>query len=87
MVRTQIQLPDALYRRAKHFGAEKEMSLAEMTRRGLELLLDRYPSAGKKSPRPWKFPTFKSGLKVELTKLREILAEEREKHALRGLNP
>ena len=41
MIRTQIQLPDDLYRRAKRFGAAREMSLAEMTRRGLELLLDR----------------------------------------------
>jgi hypothetical protein len=44
MVRTQIQLPDALYERAKQFAADREMSLAELARRGLELLLERYPS-------------------------------------------
>lgn len=45
MNRTQIQLPDALYERAKAFAAEREISLAEVIRKGLELLLDRYPAA------------------------------------------
>lgn len=86
MTKTQVQLPDELYRRAKRFGADKEMSLAEMTRRGLELLLDRYPSQEKKESHDWKPPTFKSGLKVDPLKLRDILAEEQELHAMRGLS-
>ena len=44
MNRTQIQLPDELYARAKAFASRREISLAEVTRRGLELFLDRYPS-------------------------------------------
>ena len=44
MKRTQIQLPDELYQRAKAFAAQRELSLAEVTRRGLELFLDRFPS-------------------------------------------
>ena len=44
MTRTQIQLPDELYQRAKAFAAQRELSLAEVTRRGLELFLDRFPS-------------------------------------------
>jgi len=36
MVRTQIQLPDELYREAKRIAEEQEISLAEVLRRGLE---------------------------------------------------
>ena len=43
MTRTQIQLPDELYERAKRFGSARELSLAEMTRRGLEMFLARFP--------------------------------------------
>ncbi len=76
MTRTQIQLPDDLYRRAKQFGEEREMSLAEMTRRGLELLLSRYPAA-EKARQPWKLPKIDGGqLQVSLEQLHEIAAEE-----------
>jgi hypothetical protein len=44
MIRTQIQLPDALYREVKRVAAEREMSLAELVRRGLETVLSRFPS-------------------------------------------
>jgi hypothetical protein len=55
MIRTQIQLPDALYRAAKEFAERKEWSLAELVRRGLEGILCRYP--GKPSTRDeWKLP-------------------------------
>lgn len=36
MTRTQIQLPDDLYQRAKAFAAQRELSLAEVTLPGLE---------------------------------------------------
>lgn len=39
MTRTQIQLPDELYRRAKEVAEAREVSLAELIRNGLELLL------------------------------------------------
>jgi hypothetical protein len=39
MVRTQIQLPDELYGKARQLAEEKEISLAEVVRRGLEHLL------------------------------------------------
>jgi hypothetical protein len=78
MIRTQIQLPDELYQRAKRFAAEREMSLAEMTRRGLELLLDRYPSAGTRS-KPWSLPRVNGGgLKVALAALHDIAAQDEE---------
>lgn len=42
MVRTQIQLPDALYAQAKRLAEREEMSLAELVRRGLEHMLRVY---------------------------------------------
>ena len=81
MIRTQIQLPDDLYRRAKQFGEEREMSLAELTRRGLELLLNRYPRTEK--AQQWQLPKVDGGgLKVPLEGLREIAAEDEESSAL-----
>jgi hypothetical protein len=44
MVRTQIQLPDELYRRVKQFAAQREWSLAEVVRRSIEEMFDRYPA-------------------------------------------
>jgi hypothetical protein len=43
MTRTQIQLPDELYKRAKALSEEREISLAEIARRGIELFLARFP--------------------------------------------
>jgi len=75
MTRTQIQLPDELYKRAKRFGEEREISLAEMTRRGLEMFLDRYPPSTSK--KEWKLPVFDSGgLKVPLESLRDVIIED-----------
>lgn len=62
MIKTQIQLPDALYREAKRVAEEREMSLAEVVRRGLEYITQAYPAlAGKKED--WKLPgPFKLGV-------------------------
>lgn len=76
MTRTQIQLPDELYERAKTFAATREISLAEMTRRGLELFLARFPEevASKKA---WKLPTVRSGgIKVPLEKVKDLARDE-----------
>jgi hypothetical protein len=72
MVRTQIQLPDEIYRRAKKIAKKKEISLAEVTRRGIELFLDRYPE--ETTPRPsWKIPTADPGkIKVFLHSLKDF---------------
>lgn len=46
MTKTQIQVPEDLYREIKSFAQAREWSLAETFRRGAELLLevyDRYP--------------------------------------------
>lgn len=54
MVRTQIQLPDALYDKAKRVAREREMSLAEVVRRGVEYITQVYlPVTGSE---PWSPP-------------------------------
>ena len=54
MIKTQIQLPDALYQEAKRVAAEYEMSFAEVVRRSLERALPAYPPrvAGWEPPEP-----------------------------------
>jgi hypothetical protein len=55
MIRTQIQLPDELYREVKRVAAEREMSLAELVRRGLEIILSRFP-AHPEARATWELP-------------------------------
>jgi hypothetical protein len=42
MIKTQVQIPDQLYREAKQVAAEYEMSFAEVVRRGLERITAEY---------------------------------------------
>lgn len=55
MVRTQIQLPDALYARAKRIAKRHEISLAELVRRGLEHMVHLFP-ADPLERVDWKLP-------------------------------
>lgn len=84
MRKTQIQLPDALYARAKHFAIEKEMSLAEVTRRSLEQFLDRYPASGQ-GTKEWSLPIVDGGgpIRISAGKLKQILADEESLRSLR----
>jgi hypothetical protein len=43
MIKTQIQLPDELYRELKRLAEAKEWSLAETLRRAAEQFLARHP--------------------------------------------
>lgn len=43
MIKTQVQIPDELYREAKRVAAQYEMSFAEVVRRSLERTLPSYP--------------------------------------------
>ena len=57
MTRTQIQLPDDIYARAKKVAEAREVSLAELTREGLEYILSVYepdPAADWQLPKPRK---------------------------------
>ena len=56
MIRTQVQLPDSLYRDAKRIAQEQDMTLAEVVRRGLEHMVRIYP--GRDAPTDsWQPPT------------------------------
>ena len=55
MIKTQIQLPDELYRRVKAFAEQREWSLAETFRRAVEQMFERYPSTSER-PNAWKVP-------------------------------
>jgi hypothetical protein len=54
MIKTQVQLPDELYRAAKELAARKEWSLAETVRRGLEHVLCLFPEPV--SAEKWELP-------------------------------
>ncbi|MHB1310230.1 MAG: antitoxin [Limisphaerales bacterium] len=43
MIKTQVQIPEGLYREAKRVAEEYEMSFAEVVRRSLERTLPAYP--------------------------------------------
>ena len=57
MIKTQVQIPDELFEKAKQVVASKEWSFAEIVRRGLEQMVLRHPESGtRKSPGPWRLP-------------------------------
>lgn len=65
MIRTQVQLPDGLYRDAKRIAQEQEMTLAEVVRRGLEHMVRVYPGRGAAAgdwqpPRPRRLGPFRA---------------------------
>ena len=65
MVKTQIQLPDELYREAKRVAREREVSFAEVVRRGLEYITRVYPPArdradGWSPPAPRRMGAFQA---------------------------
>jgi hypothetical protein len=83
MTRTQIQLPDELYKRARRVADQRELSLAEMTRRGLELFLARFPEAAAPET-GWSLPKVNAGgLKVPLAQIRDIAADDESARSLR----
>ena len=55
MIKTQISLPDQLYRDLKRLALAKEWSLAETLRRGAERLLEAYPPP-EATDRAWRLP-------------------------------
>ena len=55
MVKTQVQIPDHLFREAKRLAEENEMSFAEVVRRGLEEIIRHHPP-GRAPIGVWKPP-------------------------------
>lgn len=56
MVRTQIQLPDYLYKEVKRIAEERELSLAELARRGLEYVVSVSLPVRDGRKGKWKIP-------------------------------
>jgi len=80
MTNTQIQPPDDLYRRVKHFAGQRECSMAETFRRGVEQLLDVY----QQCPIPadeWHPPTPRNlgWKKLSTREMHELAQEDMEK--------
>jgi len=55
MIRTQVQFPDELYQRLKRLAEERELSLAEVLRRGAEYMLNVYPPV-EETAEAWRLP-------------------------------
>ncbi len=77
MIRTQIQIPTDLYNRAKQLSKEREVSLADLIRKGLEIIVDG--SALRQSVKSWNPPILKNrGWKLKSQEeLQEILMKDR----------
>lgn len=56
MIKTQVQIPDELFERAKKVAAAKEWSFAELVRRGLEQMTLRHPLTESLEVPAWKLP-------------------------------
>ncbi len=68
MTRTQIYLPDTLYRDVREFAKFQEVSVAELVRRGLEMLLRTTAPAAARTAAPpqWEMPKIRRlGLKAD----------------------
>lgn len=73
MIKTQVQLPDELYHKAKAIADQREWSLAEVVRRGLEYMALTYPV--RASAKQWVLPVLKSGdfrLNIDQLDLKEL---------------
>ena len=81
MIKTQIQLPDRLYREAKRVAEEREMSLAEVLRRGVEYITRVYPPLSATEGQAWSIPKAvhtKLRRGVTLDSLRDLAAADEE---------
>lgn len=81
MIKTQIQLPDFLYREVKRVAREREMSLAEVLRRGVEYITRVYPPLSLPHERAWHIPRavhtrIRRGVTLEA--LRDLAASDEE---------
>lgn len=64
MVKTQVQMPDALYAEAKRIAEQYEMSLAEVVRRGLERIIPSYPDR-RTQGETWELPRLQLDLRED----------------------
>ena len=58
MLRTQIQLPEPLFKQIKRIAAQRDWSLAEFVRRGMEAYLQTCPEPGAAGAK-WALPVLR----------------------------
>jgi hypothetical protein len=58
MTRTQIQLPEPLFQRLKKIALQRDWSVAELIRRGMEIYVQSCPE-GNSPPTPWAMPVLR----------------------------
>jgi len=73
MTRTQIQLPEPLFRHLKRIAGERDWSLAELVRRGMEAYVRTCPELTEKR-KQWTMPVLR-GSGGHLADPSEICAE------------
>jgi len=80
MTKTQIQVPEELYREIKSFAKAREWSLAETFRRGAELLLEVYDANPLGSASPWVPPlsTTVGWMGLSAAQLRDVAFQDAE---------
>lgn len=78
MIKTQVQIPDDLYRAAKRVARERELSLAEVMRRGLEYIVTVYPTLDEE---PWELPQVNEGAgpTISLADIQQAREEDQDK--------
>lgn len=82
MTKTQISVPDELYEKAKKIARDKEWSLAEVFRRGLEYMASTHLDSTEESE--WELPVISCGpgsLK-SAEELKALIEHERETYLL-----
>lgn len=85
MTKTQIQLPDPLYRELKRIAGEQDWSLAEVLRRGAEYVVRCYPGRGQ-DREGWELPAGSDlgSIKVPYQDWRELASDRAVMESDRG---
>jgi hypothetical protein len=80
MTKTQIQVPEELFREIRAFAKAREWSLAETFRRGAELLLEVYAGQVPPGGSLWRLPISTTvGWKgLSARQLREVVMDDAE---------
>ena len=81
MFRTQIQLPDGLYRDVRRIAEQQEWSVTEVIRRGAETMDRLYPPAKLPTGEGWRLPPpLKARLRVaDPAALKTLLRNDEER--------
>jgi hypothetical protein len=80
MIRTQIQLPEILYKEVQRVAAAQEWSIAEVIRRGAESVVRAYPAVKQKPQSGFQLPAPIGSLMLvhDAGVLRDLIREDAE---------